>query len=279
MGFFNKLKQAVSTSVNKLKTPSEQLTNVYVEKGYATIPAPLPDNEAQRILESYTSFPSSLVVKSYMTPFENGLIRGEVLLLWWLNSRKKITHKPLYFLYRYGINIDAAEAHLINAGMMNADETWTDKGKSLVSSDRVQQIIREHRAFAGVKADSQPIYEFTDAKRVLSDPSQRDKSNNLRFKSTGDFLKDQELGASYERAGDLDNAERAYMSAARLATLEVDFPEPPGNIFWRLAIINRKRKDYAAEITVINQALEYYPDDEKFIKRLEKAKLLLSKQA
>lgn len=85
----------------------KRLRRLYITKRYRIIPEIPSEEESKRILENYKSFPFSLVPKEYMDPIkfkDLNLLRGEIVELWWITSRKNISNVPKYFLYEYGIN-------------------------------------------------------------------------------------------------------------------------------------------------------------------------------
>lgn len=246
-------------------TYQEQLHNFYKRKRYKNIPALPTEEESKSIVESSESFPASLVPKEYMKNIPGGLLRGDIVLLWWLNNpRTNKKRVPQYFLYDYGIDVDDQLQVLKEKHLINPDNTLTLEGKKRL--DKHNQIIREHRAKKIYKPNGKVKYIFEDAESVRKEPN---------FVSTGDFVDDQAKGKAYEKAQDYDNAIEAYNSAYRLSLKDDLFSDgPPPNIFNRLAIIYRKQKDYHNEIKTLNKALKYYPDSEAFNKRLNRAKEL-----
>ncbi len=111
--------------------------------------------------------------------------------------------------------------------------------------------------------------------RVLNDPSQHDADGNLHFKSTSNYVDDQMIGRSFERNKDLNNAILAYHSALNLSLKTEPDIAPPPNIFSRLAIIYRRQKDYQKELDILEKALFYHPNDDKFIERKKRVKELM----
>lgn len=99
------------------------------------------------------------------------------------------------------------------------------------------------------------------------------KGDDGKFISTGDIVADQRLAAKYEKFGDLNSAVNGYLSALELSSNDPMFADaPPRNIFTRLAIIYRKERSYDDEIKILQTALRYYPDDETYSSRIDKAR-------
>ncbi|WP_088825642.1 tetratricopeptide repeat protein [Listeria goaensis] len=251
----------------KKKNNSQKLRDLYIKSKYTVIPS-LPDEvECKRILTEYTSFPFSIVPKEYMVPLPNGLLFGHIVLLWWLNnSRTNKNTIPGYFLYMYGIDFYTEKEILVEAHLIS-NNVLTEKGVSTLKE--YNEIIRKHKAKKTIDANGNIIYSYSDKQLVIKD------NKLIPFRSTNDFLLDQDLGKSYEQNNEYVDAIKAYESAKLLSLKE--WPEPPPNVFLRLSIIYRKLKDYENEIKVIKEALNYYPSSEIFQKRLEKAQQLNSK--
>lgn len=106
------------------------------------------------------------------------------------------------------------------------------------------------------------------------------KSKNIMksprvFRTSGDFVEDQKVGALFEKKQDYKNAIKAYYAAIENAQNSSDGVVPP-NPFMRLAIIYRKLKDRDKEIEVLREGIRLtkYPDaktkHKKLIERLEK---------
>lgn len=245
-------------------TSREKLLALYKQKKYQTIPV-LPDERScEKILKNYHNFPSMLVPKEYMQPILGTLLRGDIVLLWWLSLKKNQTNIPQYFLYKYGIDVDRELKKLKQykyIELVNNKYILTDSGKQILSNH--EKIIQEHRAphKAVSLKDGHVEYNLVQTSK--------------HFKSSGDLVKDQDIGREYERQKDYANAIKAYHSAERLALKDPLFGNsPPPNIYRRLAIIYRKLKDYGSEIKSIQTGIKYYPNTVQFQERLSKAQKL-----
>lgn len=263
MSFFNWLFSKISPHSHNSNTYRKQLYVYYKEEGYKVIPEIPSEEDSERILEQMEVFPSTKVPKQYMNPLSNGLLRGEIILLWWLNKpRTNKTNPPRYLLYKYGINVQNHLLSLEKEGYITPNKKLTQKGSKLL--ERNTQIIREHKAVKGYESNGDITYIFSD-KKVAEDMG--------KFKSSGNLVKDQFIGKSFEKVKDYKNAIKAYHSAYSLSLKDKDFKDsPPPNIFNRLAIIYRKFKQYEKEVNIIQEALRYYPENKSFLDRLEKAK-------
>lgn len=153
----------------------KRLRRLYITKRYRIIPEIPSEEESKRILENYKSFPFSLVPKEYMDPIkfkDLNLLRGEIVELWWITSRKNISNVPKYFLYEYGINYSETVDKLHNLDLLTSDNQLTQLGRSLIKNSA--QIIREHKAAKSINEDGKIEYSsdkdvhgnFFEVKRV-----------------------------------------------------------------------------------------------------------------
>lgn len=130
------------------------------------------------------------------------------------------------------------------------------------------------------------LYKFHDSsddsnqtkKMVESTTTEPQKA----FHTSGDVVNDQHIGRDFERAGDYENAIKAYESAFRRSLKNSVDPTPPPNIFMREAIIYRKLKMYEKEVETINRAIKYgtfqtKTTTDKLKNRLPRAQELLEK--
>lgn len=268
------LKHVRKTSL--VPSAQDQLSNLYKRLDYKAIPE-LPNNdESRKILEEYQSFPAALIPKAYMTPLPNGLLRGDIVLLWWLTLSKDQNKAPGYFIYDYGIDVSKEMTVLKESKLIRDDRTLTRFGK--LTLDENNQIIREHKAVKSISLDGKITYQFKDADRVSKDKRQKSQNGKYSFRSSGDLVEDQNIGHSYEKMNDYTNALLAYKSAFILSLKDPDFPEPPPNIFNRQVIIYRKLKMYDEEIKACDTALKYYPENEFFEDHKRKALFLKEKK-
>lgn len=251
MGLFDFLKK---------KSAKKRLEQLYLSKGYDRVPVLPNDKECARILEEASSFPASLVPKVNLTYLEGSyeMLPGHIVMLWWLdNPRTNKDKRPLYFLYEYGLDFETELLFLQKRHLLDGEQL-TAEGEELI--DRYSAVIRKHKARKTYSGD-EIIYHYEDAEQV--------KGIN-HFVTTGNFVEDQFIGRSFEKAGDLINAELAYLSAINICLKEGDFLPP--NPFMRLAIIYRKQKNFKKEESILIQALDNFkqPTNQVFRDRLHK---------
>lgn len=159
MSIFNNFKKNKFSNDKIIKNSNrDKLKKLYRSKGYKVIPKIPIEDEAAKILSTYSVFTSSLVPKDYMNvTFEDGLIRGEILILWWLNNpRTKKNSRPQYFLYRYGIDFERSLQKLKEFNYINNNNEITKKGFDLLAVR--SSIGDEHRMFGGVDSNGKVIY-------------------------------------------------------------------------------------------------------------------------
>lgn len=239
MGFFDLFKTPANPNQLKLK-------EYYQKNNYNVIPVLPPEEECAELFERSKLFGDSLFVhKSYMNYIDSDskLLRGHIIMLWWIYevSRKKV---PLYFLFEYGIDFDDELHYLHNLELLDSNNHLTAKGQKTLEEYR--HIVRQHKAMKTQKGNDEIEYVYTDAE-VVKDIEE--------FQSTGDFVKDQHLGKSFEQNNDYDNAIKAYKNAIELAKITDDGTIPP-NPYRRLAIIYRKLKDKESEIAILKEGIK-----------------------
>ncbi len=76
---------------------------------------------------------STLIPKSMMTRFSDGLLPGHVYMLYWIDKihRKRI---PVYFEYEFGIDFEKEKLFLQENGYLDNDNHVTEKGHQAISS-------------------------------------------------------------------------------------------------------------------------------------------------
>ncbi|MDV7719026.1 hypothetical protein GA840_04075 [Pediococcus ethanolidurans] len=160
----------------------------------------------------------------------------------------------------------------MNKGLLVKNEgDFEATSEGLLLLDTHEQIIREHKAKKSVDSNDNIKYYFTDAESV---------EKEYKFKSTGDFVLDQNKGLAYEHSQNYTSAIEAYESAFKLSIK--DPCGPPPNIFFREAIIYRKLKEYDKEVAIIELGIKYETSSSKTAtarlrQRLPKARELLNK--
>ena len=147
-----KVNSTIAVQSNAIKTNTgdyiKQLQKLYKSYGYVNIPEVENETSAKWVLEhTNRMFGAVLVPKEYMENItKNGheYVTGDIVLLWWLTSRKNISNKPLYFYRTYGINPEKSINKLINTGLLTKDMDLTAAGRRVVNNSKM--IIKHHRA-------------------------------------------------------------------------------------------------------------------------------------
>lgn len=93
-------------------------------------------------LDQASMFPQqSIIPKSMMTRFDDGLLPGHVYMLYWLGkyTNKKV---PVYFEYKYGVDFEKEKAFLIDNGFLDRTSKPTPKGEEAIK--RHYYIVENH---------------------------------------------------------------------------------------------------------------------------------------
>lgn len=92
----------------------------------------------------------SIIPKSIMKRYADGLLPGHVYMLYWLGKykNKKI---PSYFEYKYGIDFEKERGFLIENGYLGDDNKPTAKGEKVI--DKHKSVIEKH-SYPKTKTDS-----------------------------------------------------------------------------------------------------------------------------
>ena len=134
MGFFNYLKKLKSTKVK-----AAIIAKFYI--GYPEVPYISDDRPIDWIDRAKTFPKQSIIPKTMMTRYTEGLLPGHVYMLYWL---KKYTNKkvPAYFEYKYGIDFEKERLFLYNNGYLNSQNKPTDKGDYII--EKYHDVIDNH---------------------------------------------------------------------------------------------------------------------------------------
>ena len=178
--------------------------------------------------QTETFLEQSIIPKSMMTRYDDGLLPGHVYMLYWLGkyANKKI---PAYFEYKYGINFEAEKDFLAQNGYLE-DGKPTEKGNAMI--EKHQSVITAHSKDSGSNKENKKVLK--EVKNVP--PSYDPVNNNL-------------AGIELENAGNVDSAVSLYEYNV---TQNFEGSHP----YERLCIIYRKRKKYDDEIRVANKAIQ-----------------------
>lgn len=124
--------------IDQLTPASPEFTRKIVNEFYSDYPVKPFISKDQEFNNSPSwedqvrMFPDMLVPKANMTRFTDGLLPGDVRLLYWLRNvhRKRI---PGYFVYKYGIDFPKEKEILAQQGYIGADGKVTEKGEKAIS--------------------------------------------------------------------------------------------------------------------------------------------------
>ncbi|GCA66055.1 hypothetical protein KGMB01110_04910 [Mediterraneibacter butyricigenes] len=271
MGFFDAFKPKDTSSSSKIidrkSIPAEQIdkmqrikaSNCYRQrlyktfyKGYPEMPFISQDRELNTNWIEQAKMFGVTPTKEAMTRYSDGLLPGHVYLLYWL---KKYTNQkaPSYFEYKYGIDFYKEKKLLTQNGYLENSKP-THKGELAINTHH-DVIVKHDSKFQVTLSDNADLSK-------LKDPA--DINLNAR---------------ELEKQGDIDTAITLYEKNVSHRFVG-NYP------YDRLAIIYRKKKDYANEIRVLKTAIDVFTHDvpvtrsdrsvklTRFKERLAKAKKL-----
>lgn len=126
------------------KKPQDKTKKKIIALFYADYPETpyISDDRDRDWIERATTLPkTTLVQRSMMVRFADGLLPGHVYMLHWL---KKYTNKsvPAYFEYKYGIDFEKEKAFLFQNGFLNDMNKPTEKGEKAI--DKHSKVIDDH---------------------------------------------------------------------------------------------------------------------------------------
>lgn len=123
----------------------KQLQDKYIENEYDNIPYVASEESAKFVLDNWNG--AVPVPREYMKIqfYKNKpLLTGDIVLLWWLTSRKSTRNIPLYFSREYGINANASIDKLINYNLLSKDKKLTSDGQKVLNIK--QEVIVNHKS-------------------------------------------------------------------------------------------------------------------------------------
>lgn len=129
----------------KVETPKQSRTvKRIIDRFYSDYPVtPFISNDRPKDwIERAETFPvQSIIPKSIMTRYADGLLPGHIYMLYWL---KKYTNKkvPVYFEYKYGVDFEKEKIYLCENGYLNDTNKPTEKGEEAIS--RHYEVIENH---------------------------------------------------------------------------------------------------------------------------------------
>lgn len=137
----------------------QKLESLYA--GHAELPYISPERDIQAFLNDV---PVKLVSKYNMTRLENGLLPGDIIMLWRVAFDTFTTQSwfPKYFEYTYGIDAKQSIKDLVDNGYVEIETAFNSidhlnaaqvkkilqekgvKGLSKCSRDQLNQLLNEH---------------------------------------------------------------------------------------------------------------------------------------
>lgn len=131
------------------KAKSKSFSQIVVQTFYSDYPE-IPyvsEDRPHEWLQNATAFPKqTLVPRSMMKRYADGLLPGHIYMLYWLKrySNKKV---PSYFEYKYGLNFDVEVSFLLDNGYLNGERKPTEKGEAAIKKHYT--VIEKHSAKPG----------------------------------------------------------------------------------------------------------------------------------
>lgn len=124
-----------------------------VYNDYPEMPYISKDRDIQDWIENTHKYPYSKVEKKQMIRLEEGLLPGDVILLWriGLNNFTNETHIPEYFEYRYGVDTNHSIQLLIDKGYVLIADIYDTL--ELISGTQLKGVLKKHGLKVSGKKD------------------------------------------------------------------------------------------------------------------------------
>ena len=139
-----------------------KVKKIYKKEGYENIPY-VSQKNAKWIIKHLNDGCFMMAIKEYMKTMKvkgKIILRGHIVLLWWLNNpRTKKNKFPLYFEREYGIDAEKALYKLKRYSWVDKENKLTVKGKEILSE--YDYIINQHRAIKSILSDGTVEYNYT----------------------------------------------------------------------------------------------------------------------
>ncbi|MEK3544795.1 hypothetical protein [Lactobacillus crispatus] len=143
-----------SNNKNRVKNANRKqftslLKKFYQSQNYENIPYIESEESAKFVWENSQGSISLavLVPKEYMENIKinnENYTFGDIVLLWWLSSRKNTSNIPHYFARNYGINTEESINKMIDYGLLNQNKKPTEEGLCVIK--KYNSIIKKHRS-------------------------------------------------------------------------------------------------------------------------------------
>ncbi len=146
MGFLDKLFGKKNTPTQKRQDYSSDAYAKKIQKQYysdfSEIPFVSPARKQDiNWIDMITTFPNMLVQREMMERNPDGLLPGEVYLLYWIDHFKGKKDYPVYFEYRYGIDPSDSKTLLMDKDLLFEDHA-TEKGQAILS--KYNHVLEAH---------------------------------------------------------------------------------------------------------------------------------------
>lgn len=117
---------------DQLTPANPEFTKKVIKDYYSSYPVKPFISKDQEYSSAIGTIPPALVPKENMTRFSDGLLPGDVRLLYWIKNvhRKRI---PGYFVYQYGICVPEEKEILMKNGYIDQNGKVTEKGEKAIS--------------------------------------------------------------------------------------------------------------------------------------------------
>lgn len=181
MGFFDKLFGKKNTPTQKRQDYSSDAYAKKIQEQYysdfSEIPFVSPARKKDiNWTDMITIFPNMLVEREMMKRNPDGLLPGEVYLLYWIDHFKEKKDYPVYFEYRYGIDPSVSKTLLIEKDLLFENHA-TEKGKAILSkynyvleahspgktSSKKAKLASQNEPFIAIKTEIEhPLFSICD---------------------------------------------------------------------------------------------------------------------
>ena len=125
---------------------SEEFQNEIIARFYSDFPEkPFISKDSEirnNWIEASSIFPQVLIKKEAMERLDNGMLPGEVYLLYWISKTKR-SRVPVYFERKYGINFWETKQLLQESGYLTEDGKLTDLGEETIC--KYSEVIKNHK--------------------------------------------------------------------------------------------------------------------------------------
>lgn len=146
--------------MNIFKKKEKTVKQVIIDTFYSDYPniPYISDDRSEEWIEQAKLLPKqSIIPKSMMKRYRNGLLPGHIYMMYWLGkyTNKKV---PVYFEYKYGIDFEKEKVFLHQKGFLDNSDKPTDKGEKEI--EKHYDVIENHKA-------KKPSRSFKDIEKQM----------------------------------------------------------------------------------------------------------------